>query len=84
LLNNGSIAREGDGDVSVWPSDGASGDGQRVLNIELSSPFGQAHFETAADEVADFLARTYEAVPAGAETSHVDIDAELTDLLRQA
>jgi hypothetical protein len=83
LLAAGASAREGQGDVSVWPSDSASGAGQ-VLNIELSSPFGQAHFEAAADEVADFLARTYQAVPAGAETSSVDVDAELTDLLRQA
>jgi hypothetical protein len=83
LLTAGSTAREGQGDVTVWPSEGASGVGQ-VLNIELSSPFGQAHFEAAADEVADFLARTYQAVPAGAEASHVDVDAELTALLREA
>jgi hypothetical protein len=83
LLAAGTQAREGQGDVTVWPSDGTDGAGQ-VLNIELSSPFGQAHFEAAADEVADFLARTYEAVPAGNETSHVDVEAELTDLLRQA
>lgn len=83
LLAAGGNEREGQGDVSVWPSESATGAGQ-VLNIELSSPFGQAHFEAAADEVADFLARTYQAVPAGAETSHVDVDAELTDLLRQA
>ena len=83
LLAAGVKAREGHGDVTVWPSEGASSVGQ-VVNIELSSPFGQAHFEAAADEIADFLTRTYEAVPAGAETSHVDVDAELTDLLRQA
>lgn len=83
LLASGAEERDGQGDVSVWPSESATGAGQ-VLNIELSSPFGQAHFEAAADEVADFLARTYQAVPAGAETSHVDVDAELTDLLRQA
>ena len=83
LLAAGVNAREGNGDVTVWPSKGASGAGQ-VLNLELSSPFGQAHFESAADEIADFLARTYEAVPAGAETSHVDVDAELNALLRQA
>ncbi len=83
LLSVGATSREGQGDVSVWPSEGASGAGQ-VLNIELSSPFGQAHFETATDDVADFLARTYEAVPAGSEASHVDVGAELSDLLRQA
>src|ERR1700726_1967960 len=54
LLAAGVHGREGHGDVTVWPSEGASGTG-RVLNIELSSPFGQAHFETAVDEIADFL-----------------------------
>jgi hypothetical protein len=83
LLAAGSTAREGHGDVSVWPSESASGMGQ-VLNIELSSPIGQAHFEAPAREVADFLARAYRLVPAGNETDHVDVDAELTDLLREA
>jgi hypothetical protein len=53
-----------------------------VLNIQLSSPFGQAHFEASAGEVADFLRRTYELVPAGEEG--VYYDEELTNLLRQA
>jgi hypothetical protein len=83
LLAAGAQAREGHGDVTVWPSLGASGAG-RVLNIELSSPFGQAHFEAGADDIAEFLDRTFQAVPAGAETSHVDVDAELTALLGQA
>jgi hypothetical protein len=83
LLAAGAQAREGHGDVTVWPSLGASGAG-RVLNIELSSPFGQAHFEAAADDIAEFLDRTFHLVPAGAETGHVDVDAELTALLGQA
>ena len=83
LLAAGVNAREGHGDVTVWPSEGASSVGQ-VLNIALSSPFGQAHFEAVADDIADFLCGTYEAVPVGAETSHVDVDAELTAHLRQA
>ena len=55
-----------------------------VLNIELSSPFGQAHFEAPVKDISDFLSRTYEIVPAGDESDHVDVEAELTDLLRQA
>jgi hypothetical protein len=55
-----------------------------VLNIELSSPFGQAHFEAPIKEIASFLKRTYAIVPAGDETDFVDVDTELTELLRKA
>ena len=85
LLSMGIEGREGLGDVVVWPSEGSEGGAPNsVLNIELSSPFGQAHFEAPAREVNDFLKRTYAIVPAGDETAHVDVDSELDDLLRQA
>jgi hypothetical protein len=85
LLSMGIEGREGLGDVVVWPSEGSEGGAPNsVLNIELSSPFGQAHFEAPAREVNDFLKRTYAIVPAGDETGHVDVDSELDDLLRQA
>jgi hypothetical protein len=85
LLSMGIEGREGLGDVVVWPSAGTEGGTPNsVLNIELSSPFGQAHFEAPAREVSDFLKRTYAIVAAGEETTHVDVDAELDDLLRQA
>src|SRR6201988_2880952 len=42
LLAVGLDRAAGDGDVRVWPSSAAHRD---VLNISLSSPFGQAHFE---------------------------------------
>jgi hypothetical protein len=79
LLSSGMWHRAGLGDVTVWPSAGsAPGAPGGVLNIELSSPYGQAHFEAAVKEVSDFLRRTFEAVPAGDETAH--LDAELTNL----
>ena len=85
LLSAGIEGREGQGDVRVWPSAGSEGgEPDSVLNIELSSPFGQAHFEAPAQEVTDFLVRTYQLVPEGEETSRVDVEAELSDLLRQA
>jgi hypothetical protein len=72
-------------DVRVWPSAEAEGGAPgQVLNLELSSPFGQAHFEAPARDVADFLTRAYRLVPAGRETDHVNVDAELTELLREA
>ena len=55
-----------------------------MLNIELTSLYGRARFETPAREVTDFLRRAYQIVPDGQESSHIDIDAELNDLLRQA
>ncbi|WP_300605859.1 SsgA family sporulation/cell division regulator, partial [Trebonia sp.] len=85
LLSTGIETREGLGDVTVWPSAGSEGGAPgSVLNIELSSPFGQAHFEAPVKEISDFLRKTYQIVPAGKESDHVDVEAELNDLLRQA
>jgi Streptomyces sporulation and cell division protein, SsgA len=85
LLSNGIEGREGLGDVVVWPSStSVDGDPGAVLNIELSSPFGQAHFEAPIKEIADFLKRTYGLVPSGQEADFVNVEAEIADLLRQA
>jgi Streptomyces sporulation and cell division protein, SsgA len=85
LLAMGIDGREGLGDVTVWPSaDSEGGTPGSVLHMELSSPHGQAHFEAPAREILDFLRRTYQIVPAGAESGHIDVEAELNDLLRQA
>ncbi|MGH3296758.1 MAG: SsgA family sporulation/cell division regulator [Trebonia sp.] len=85
LLSRGTRGRQGIGDVQVRPSPGpAGGEPGSVLNIELISPYGQARFETAAREVTDFLHRAYQIVPDGQESGHIDIDAELNHLLRQA
>jgi Streptomyces sporulation and cell division protein, SsgA len=99
LLAAGIESRQGEGDVQVWPSpmscaeadgpDGISPDeieetGGKILNIGLSSPFGQAHFEAPAEAMSAFLKRTYQIVPPGRESSYIDIEAELNDLLRKA
>ncbi len=96
LLAAGIESRQGEGDVHVWPSPGSCAEtgsldltgspqpGDKVLNIELSSPFGQAHFEAPAQAMAAFLRRTYQIVPAGQESRYIDIEAELNDLLRKA
>jgi hypothetical protein len=95
LLAAALHAREGIGDVQAWPS-AASCDpaaagaqegnaaGSRILNIAMTSPFGQAQFELSARAMADFLHRTYQVVPIGEESGHLDFDAELTELLSQA
>jgi len=99
LLAAGTESRQGDGDVQVWPSPvsvaetsdldliSAVDPGEargKVLNIELSSPFGQAHFEAPAEAMSAFLQRTYQIVPAGQESRFIDIEAELNDLLGNA
>jgi hypothetical protein len=87
LLAAGIESRQGEGDVQVWPSEPADADegsDDIVLNIELSSPFGQAHFEAPAEAISAFLRKTYQVVPAGKESGFVDIESELNDLLRQA
>ena len=71
-------------DLDVIGAATIQGSGGEVLNIELSSPFGQAHFEAPAEAMSAFLARTYQIVPAGKESSYVDIETELNDLLRSA
>ena len=99
LLAAGIESRQGNGDVQVWPSPvsvAEAGDLDlidaaevaetrgKVLNIELSSPFGQAHFEAPAEAMSAFLRRTYQIVPAGQESRHIDIETELNELLRDA
>lgn len=85
LLSSGIQGRVGDGDVTVWPSATTEGGTLgSVLHIELSSPFGQAHLEAPAGQISDFLRRTYQVVPAGQESEHLDIEAGLADLLRPA
>ena len=90
LLADGLMTPEGDGDVLIWPSSPVIGsDGQTdgplsVLNIKLSSPFGEAHFEAPAEAIANFLDRTFRIVQMGRESQVIDIDAELSSLLWQA
>ena len=99
LLAAGTESRHGEGDVQVWPSPvsvtetggleliGTADPGEtggKVLNIELSSPFGRAHFEAPAEAMAAFLQRTYQIVAAGQESRYIDIETELNDLLGNA
>jgi len=78
LLAAGITAPAGQGDVRVWPARTADGD---QLCLALSSPHGNALLEADLATVRDFLARTWEIVPAGTEIAHIDMDAELEDLL---
>lgn len=79
LLAEGLDRVSGDGDVRVWPSTAAHRD---VLNLALSSPFGEAHFEAPLTALTGFLLRTFEVIPAGREGEFIDIDGELNDMFR--
>ena len=81
LLAAGLEAPVGEGDVQVWPDEVDTVD---TLNLALSSPFGEAHFEVPLSEVATFLQSTYGIVAAGAESDYIDVDDELDGLLWQA
>ncbi len=75
LLTVGIVRPVGEGDVRVWPSKDENG--ERSVSIVLSSPFGQAEFDTQVAPLAEFLHRTYEIVPAGQEGRFIDLDAEI-------
>lgn len=84
LLAAGLERAAGIGDVRVWPSPRPLLPGRRLLNLELSSPAGIAAFEIAARDIRNFLRRTCQIVPEAAESQHVDVEAGLRDLLREA
>lgn len=81
LLAVGLEGPAGEGDVQVWPGEDH---GEEVLNIALSSPFGEAHFEAPRSATAEFLRRTYEVISAGREGDFIDLDSELDELLWRA
>ncbi len=81
LLTDGVMAPVGEGDVQVWPAQGSDPTDRRVVCLSLSSPSGRALFEVPLTELVEFLGQTYEAVPTGSESGHVDVDAELALLL---
>ncbi|WP_410588127.1 SsgA family sporulation/cell division regulator [Amycolatopsis sp. lyj-23] len=78
LLADGLLGRCGDGDVRIGPA----GDPALVV-VELSSPDGAAVLEAPAKEIAAFLDRTYDVVPAGRESDWFDFDEEMEKLSYQ-
>ena len=78
LLVEGVTHPVGEGDVQVWPSTSA---GSPVVCLSLCSPSGKALFEVPLPELVEFLGRSYQAVPTGAESGYVDVEGELALLL---
>jgi hypothetical protein len=78
LLTDGVTSPAGQGDVRTWPATSERGP---VVCLSLSSPSGNALFEVPVPELVEFLTMTYAAIPTGTEADHVDVDAELAELL---
>ena len=79
LLAEGLYEPAGRGDVQVWPC--LSNSGEAVVIVELCSPDGTALLQTRSRAVQEFVAATFAAVPAGSESSHVDVDSLVARLL---
>ncbi|NDL56234.1 SsgA family sporulation/cell division regulator [Phytoactinopolyspora mesophila] len=82
LLSDGLDRQAGLGDVSICPVEDEHG--LPSIQIQLSSPDGDAFIVAPAEEVEEFLARTWRAVPPGTESSRLNIDLALDALLNGA
>jgi hypothetical protein len=82
LLSEGLEHQTGIGDVSICPVEDEFG--LPSIQIQLSSPDGDAFIVAPAEQVEDFLARTWRAVPPGTEQMHLNIDIALEALLNGA
>lgn len=79
LLAEGISDPAGQGDVTIWPS---HEDPNKVC-IALSSPNGHALLEVQRSDVNEFLARSYAVLPRGEESSMIDFDHVIAQLLAQ-
>lgn len=75
LLIDGLTEPAGEGDLRIAPD--ADPD---LLLLEIFAPTGSASFTLDRDDVEDFLAATLEAVAAGSESAHFDVDRLLAEL----
>jgi hypothetical protein len=82
LLAGGVVGMTGEGDVRVWPADAEPGSpAASAVNIALASPDGEALLAAPAGQLIDFVERTYDLVPEGCESLHLDVDATIQALL---
>lgn len=81
LLIDGLHEPAGEGDVLVAPCLDEAG--RAVVVIELRSPDGSFVGQLPSRELTAFVRSVLDAVPAGAETAHLDMDALLDLMLRR-
>ncbi|MEV8563142.1 SsgA family sporulation/cell division regulator [Streptomyces sp. NPDC051917] len=77
LLHQGLHSVSGLGDVRIWPARSAD---RATARLQLTSRDMAALFELPVPPLAEWLAHTYELVPAGHE---IDWDAATADLLQE-
>jgi hypothetical protein len=80
LLIEGFYEPTGDGDVHVWPC--LNTEGAAVVVLELSSPSGEVLVQVSSRALSTFIHQMVTMVPQGAEGNLVDLDAEISQLLR--
>lgn len=78
LLASGLYGPTGDGNVHVW------GCGPEHTIVEFHADEGMAMVRFDSHDLRRFLTRSYRLVPKGSEERHLDVDAELAALLREA
>ena len=78
LLARGAQGPCGDGDVRVWP---AGDRGDDAVHIALASPDGEALLAAPAGALVQFVERTYDVVPEGYESWHLDVDGAIAAIL---
>jgi hypothetical protein len=78
LLRAGLTSPVGEGDVRLWPARA----GLDVVFLQLRAPSGEALFELSGAVVADFLRETELLVAIGTESEALEVDDELSALLR--
>jgi len=78
LLQQGLYSMSGLGDVQVWPSNVEE---RATAWLQLTSGDMAALFELPVPPLAEWLAYTYELVPAGHELAGIDWDVATADLL---
>ncbi|MGW5330380.1 SsgA family sporulation/cell division regulator [Streptomyces sp. NPDC004014] len=81
LLYAGLGVPSGQGSVRVWPP--CSCHGSTTVRVLLRGMGGAAVLYIPAGPFGDWLTETFRAVPAGTESSHLDWDAVLAELLRR-
>ncbi len=79
LLSQGLTDPAGVGDVHIWPCLDALG--RATVIIELCSPDGELVAQTRTQDIYRFVSRTLAAVPAGAESKHMDVDQLIEQLI---
>ena len=82
LLLQGLASPCGEGDVRVYPS--IDEEAQAVAILDFSSPDGRLIAQADSLALQAFLTGTFELVPVGTETQHLDMDGLIAALLRAA